>query len=94
MNEALQIRQKLSKNEPYIYEPFVANTLINLSVLFQKPPANRVRSLDYLDQAIKIIHKYEKSPSVNKNLSVVKRILDDWQIDSEEYLKVRKIMSE
>ena len=76
--EALEIRRGLAEENPKDYLPDVAETLNNLSMLYQDGRPNKELSLQYAREAIDILGKCNDTPSTQEELEKANRIIEKW----------------
>ena len=84
--EALTIRRNLAKDNPQSYLPYVAITLINMSIFYQEAQINKEKSLKLVDEAIKYLLPLREIAYSQNHLGVALNVLKDWDIDVEVYL--------
>jgi hypothetical protein len=85
--EALTLYRGLARVNPRTYLPYVAGTLINLSVFYQKFVSNKELSLQYVEETIDILIQFREIPYIQNYLQKAFAVLRDWDIDPEEYMQ-------
>jgi len=71
--EALQIRRELAVENPRSFLPYVAVTLLNLSIFYKQ--AKPEKSLALAQEVLEIAQEFPDLPSVQKNVEKARRIL-------------------
>ena len=91
-DEALEIQRKLARVNPQTYLPYVAQTLINLSIYYLSNQANKNKSLELVDEAIDILFPYAHVPYIQNYLKTAFWVINALGIDVESYSqeKVKK----
>lgn len=85
--EALKIIEILSEENPQIFALNLVYIQINMAECFAKKNENKNQSLILLDKAIASLNLLEKSPQVENYLTGAYRVLEEWGIDVEKYLR-------
>ncbi|HEX8248129.1 MAG TPA: tetratricopeptide repeat-containing protein, partial [Pyrinomonadaceae bacterium] len=83
--EALEIRRNLYEQMPNVYAPYLANTLKNLAVFYQKSLPQREKSLEYVTEAVILLRPIvEAVPFTQKYMQNALNILRKWDLSDEE----------
>jgi hypothetical protein len=70
---------------PNVYAPYLANTLKNLAVFYQKSLPQREKSLEYVTEAVILLRPIvEAVPFTQKYMQNALNILRKWDLSDEE----------
>ena len=91
-NGALSIYRKLVETNPQIYLQSLGMTQINISIFYQKTKVNREMSMEFIEEAIISLLPYKNVLHMQNYLKGALKVLKDWEVNVESYLKEKGIM--
>jgi tetratricopeptide (TPR) repeat protein len=74
-DEALAIYRKLAAENPRTYWPYVATTLLNLSIFYLRANPNKVRSVEMATEAIEILQNFQHIPQCQRDTKMAFQVL-------------------
>ena len=89
--EALDIRRTLAKENPQVFLPYVAMTMVNLSVFYLQSQPDRKASVELAMEVILIAIQFQQVPAVMQDAGTAVQVLQAWEVDVEAVLKERGI---